>query len=653
MENKVKIHFVWIKNFNCFNNQSFNFSSQYKFNYNPETNELILSEKNNEYIDNFFGDNIDVTAVVGENGTGKTTLLRFIQELRSGDLIETECVIVCENNSKFCAAEYRYNKENKIACIPLEIRNCENVDNSIVKRHISSPFNAQRFFAGDKIRFIYLTEMFNMTQYTAAIAGGDDLSFASLLHEQTEFAFEEEHVNNPVVKYIHRITDRQIAFLSNGREFVEQFNFNFPHEVIVSPSYDPNAFVKFYANTNGYDRKDDELIQIEAREYLNEFLNDDSLSLKKEYATAILMNVISSVSFIADTTVDEAKNLFDVLDYVKEMSGPKSAWKRVYELLERIRDINRHCDEQLNSGKKPEDTSYNYIAVKVSKYIEFMNYLENILCYKTTADKSQHAISEIKISTDDNLEKVAAFFNLYKECISFVDFLTFSFGLSSGETLLLNQFGKLMRLLKKDRENYYLSEEKNSDKPAQNAIIMLDEAEVSFHPEWQRKYFDAFLKFIKKNIADEGTHVQIILATHSPIILSDIPRQNTVFLKKDENNKTAVLEDNKETFAANIFSLYQDAFFMDESGIGAYAEKKLCKLIEKIHELPESGEDYKSQREEIIREISCIGDPYIRRKFVCEFKESVWKLTGSELEDEIKETEERLKILKQKRGVEE
>ena len=178
---------------------------------------------------------------------------------------------------------------------------------------------------------------------------------------------------------------------------------------------------------------------------------------------------------------------------------------------------------------------------------------------------------------------------------------------------------------------------------------MLDEAEVAFHPEWQREYFNAFLRFIQKNIADQGTHVQIIIATHSPIILSDIPKQNTVFLKRNEKGTETV--DNSETFAANIFSLYQNAFFLDEAGIGCFAEKKLCELVDEIHQLYDD-KTRSDHEKEVTKKIYCIGDPYIRHKFEMEYQYEVESAEGAKtaLEKRIKDVEEQLNQLKQERN---
>lgn len=657
MEKRVRIHYIWLKDYNCFHNQSFNFSTQYKFNYDPKTRELTVGEKNNDYVDNFFDNNIDVTAIVGKNGTGKTTLLRFIQGLRSGDLINTECVIVCENNGKFCSAEY-YAISGQIACEPLHIKNCESVDNSIVRKRIKQSSYGQRFFASNDIRFIYLTEMFNMIQYTSSLAGCDDLSFASILYEQTEAGDEEKHIDNPVLRYIHRITNWQIDFLSNGREYVEQFNINFPTYVTVNPSYDPNAFTDLYLKVKGGFITDnlspENWRNREAKEYLRNFLNRgksaENFSLEDEYARAIFMNIITSIHYVANTNRNEELILFAMIDQVYERSKSESAWEIVYELLLKIRDNNRDYVNLLNDRLGYEKINFDYISVEADGYIEFMDFFHRFLSDENLLIERSFNLFEINIPTENKLEKVCTFFNNYKKCVHIVDFASFSFGMSSGETLLLNQFGKLTHLLKKDRNGkYYLPEDVNPNTPAQNAFILLDEAEVAFHPEWQRIYFDALLKFVKKNISDPGTHVQIVLATHSPIILSDIPKQNAVFLTRDENYKITVFNDNKETFAANIFSLYQNAFFMDESGMGVFAEKMLCELIDKIHQLPKSRKDYRQLREEIIRKIGCIGDPYIRRKFEMEYKNTIDKLTTSKLEAEIEETEKRLNELKERR----
>ena len=61
-----------------FKNQIFNFSDEYKVDFNFETNELKI-DKNLDYIENFYGESIyNISPIVGINGTGKTTILNII-----------------------------------------------------------------------------------------------------------------------------------------------------------------------------------------------------------------------------------------------------------------------------------------------------------------------------------------------------------------------------------------------------------------------------------------------------------------------------------------------------------------------------------------------------------------------------------------------
>ena len=61
-----------------FKNQIFNFSDEYKVNFDFETNELRI-DKNLDYIENFYGESIyNISPIVGINGIGKTTVLNII-----------------------------------------------------------------------------------------------------------------------------------------------------------------------------------------------------------------------------------------------------------------------------------------------------------------------------------------------------------------------------------------------------------------------------------------------------------------------------------------------------------------------------------------------------------------------------------------------
>ena len=74
----MKLIALVIKQYNeLFKNQIFNFSDDYKVDFNFETNELQI-DKNPDYIENFYGESIyNISPVVGINGVGKSTILNL------------------------------------------------------------------------------------------------------------------------------------------------------------------------------------------------------------------------------------------------------------------------------------------------------------------------------------------------------------------------------------------------------------------------------------------------------------------------------------------------------------------------------------------------------------------------------------------------
>ncbi|MFI3205706.1 MAG: AAA family ATPase [Clostridia bacterium] len=72
-----------------------------------------------------------------------------------------------------------------------------------------------------------------------------------------------------------------------------------------------------------------------------------------------------------------------------------------------------------------------------------------------------------------------------------------------------------------------------------NSIILIDEPELSLHPKWQQKIVQVY-----ENI---GENNQLIIATHSPLILNSVKKEQIKILTRDENG-IKILDDFDETF---------------------------------------------------------------------------------------------------------
>lgn len=146
-----------------------------------------------------------------------------------------------------------------------------------------------------------------------------------------------------------------------------------------------------------------------------------------------------------------------------------------------------------------------------------------------------------------------------------------------------------------------------------NILLLLDEVDLYMHPEWQRK----FLKLLSDELNAEypDKKIQVIISTHSPLVLSDIPSANCIYLKHEGDSCTfASGPERNRTFGANIFALLKDSFFMKKS-LGEFAYSKIVWISQKLNELKgnpnvESREQYRY----LDKLIDLIGEPVVRRK---------------------------------------
>jgi len=135
---------------------------------------------------------------------------------------------------------------------------------------------------------------------------------------------------------------------------------------------------------------------------------------------------------------------------------------------------------------------------------------------------------------------------------------------------------------------------------AKDIVFLIDEGEANFHPEWQRKYLKMLIDWIElimkklKNdeVIERIPKFQVILSTHSPFVACDLPKNNMVRLKlKEKNNKDDfksvgvldALEQKNTGIGASIIDLLKNDFFI-KSTVGALAVDKITKMVEEIRE---------------------------------------------------------------------
>lgn len=106
--------------------------------------------------------------------------------------------------------------------------------------------------------------------------------------------------------------------------------------------------------------------------------------------------------------------------------------------------------------------------------------------------------------------------------------------------------------------------------------VIFDEIELYFHPEMQRTFIYYLLDGLSQMQFRKLGNIQIMLVTHSPFILSDIPKENVLFL-----NKIGEPLDVKDmcTFGANIHTMLKHSFFLQDGCMGKYAQNTINEIV--------------------------------------------------------------------------
>lgn len=573
----IHLCYIYIESYKKLRQVGIAIDSHYQYNLDIQ-NKCLTIEERTSIPNDFWGTGIySLSAIVGGNGVGKSTILRFILEaVIEGSAVSDElqgCIIFMRNGKLY---RYRINCDLKIFggnSVNIAETGKESINTFFYSGHFSALFDY------NDVRTVELAGMYNATDNFRLIKDLQDYSNIDTTHLTNDiqshlFAYQAQ--NNYRICYL--LSQRQVRDCLN--------DLNFPKYIIIS------------ANTSGL-----KAIEVNFARKFNAY----QIPIYKRIRNSFKDNIVANLIYynLVNTVADQDFIRTEAYDFLVKWCNSYN--ENTHDILNFFR--NYVDNEPIDSNLRSFLHNIHWCLETLDKICSFD---DNIGYYIDIRNDGERLYNFAEHLLANRMFLTARFFDMsYSHTLSDITVL------SSGEQELLNLFSRL----------YYavVTAPRKFDNLGIPSLLLLDEAEIGFHPEWQRQYVNQLCKFIRLLLVPAGHNFQIVLTSHSPIILSDIPKCCTNFLKEERGFVVNNSEEQSETFAENIFNLYRRSFFMEDGLIGEFASNKIEKLkarIEQCHSCKEMN---------IIRtDIDIIGDAFIKRYLQSKLDDATVRLSDEE-----------------------
>jgi AAA15 family ATPase/GTPase len=155
-----------------------------------------------------------------------------------------------------------------------------------------------------------------------------------------------------------------------------------------------------------------------------------------------------------------------------------------------------------------------------------------------------------------------------------------------------------------------------------NLNMVLDEIEICFHPEYQRTFINKLLSLIKRTRLTECFGINILVVTHSPFVLSDIPQGNIMYLKEGHQltGDEIKAEEITNPFCANINDILHQSFFLEKGFVGEFAKQRVLSLLDYLNG-GKNVDDWSPEKARAF--IAEVGEPLVREQLLGIYKDSL------------------------------
>jgi len=540
----MELVYLWIEDYKNIKKQGFNFSPRFDCDYNGEN--LTIEEKKHTSI---FPDNINITAIVGENGSGKSSILELLHRIFSGYIKQKIFLL-------FYYKEERYIFNNLNTSISTDFSNIVNIT------------NLNKFEQFKKVLDIYFPNENNKILYSNKNKNEFNLE-----------SIDSSHIIKHLLRAFKLLDDKSL-------------------DTIFSPKY-----LKIIIDYNSLE----ENLDYYEESHLNSILENIEKLKNNKYLDS------NEVLMIVFNILDLKSNRNNIYYSVEEDFNDSDRMHKYYS-----------CEEYQYENKE----RLKYLCNKIN----FSKYNEQSIKFE---------ISDINTEILEFLYKLpnkGFILELYN--INNINFKYLSFG----EKNILSLIGSFFSLAYEesykeygiemidvgDCEEDYVEMDIEYNEKIEYSFFIIDEYELGLHPQWQKEMLskvNEIFKAFNKNI-------HLIITTHSPFIVSDLPKENVIFLDKYKSNDKEVIDKKQkvgncknisnfieieQTFGANIHTLLSHGFFMKDGLMGEFAKGKIEEIknfYEKVKEDKNPKINFEIEYNDNIEKFrhiqSIIGEPFLQ-----------------------------------------
>lgn len=597
---------------------SLNFSTNRRFSY--QDNILIMTPMTqlNPLIPpvppNFFGDRIyNVTTFVGDNGAGKTTILHYLIDLLR----------------QFYEGRYRGSDRGLLV---VEDQEAEDQKRTYLLKYGERPLRLDHIPDGfecvnlgeqsnwilSATKLIYLAN--TLTPSDLALMGDrpekTDNRYVNLFHFRHEFLYNcstaslmvENCVNDskkPIkstVDYLNCFFDyeqyKQVKYVFDKRQYgiLEElkgkgYPVPVPKKLIVE--LQRMDYYNLFSDHDNFFQREDIYLETWEERYdwltwelcnscVHTFVKTALLHTEKEHHDKYIEYVLSKTRWrlFRYSREDDPKATFlEAIMEVKDILSRDNNWQKGKNLIETVAGC---CIDFFNFVFEEKE--------HLRQYFEMEPLVGKIV------GKDEKTITFTIKTTGEAAEWFITFLQKYRYTCEPYYYLNFYWGLSSGEQNLLRMFSSLYYIFDADYNNpkrggykIYNKMEQHRWMSCDSVLLWLDEADLTYHPEWQRRFLSILTAFLPKLYPKTCCRdIQVFLTTHSPLMLGDFPAQSVIYLSKDSQGHVTVDDSgSRQTFGENLYTLLQNSFDVKDGAIGELVRIKIQEILKALREVDE------------------------------------------------------------------